>query len=96
MWLSLIGSVLCVLVMFLISWNTALLTLLVVLALYLIVTYRKPGKKSKSNNNILYIFKNNVDKIFFIVVKVKIEIQDKVLMLILVIFKYMKLNSVPN
>ncbi|XP_059486836.1 solute carrier family 12 member 1 [Neocloeon triangulifer] len=42
MWLSLIGSVLCISVMFLISWNTALLTLLVVLALYLIVTYRKP------------------------------------------------------
>jgi hypothetical protein len=31
--------------MFLISWATALLTLLVVLALYLIVTYRKPGKE---------------------------------------------------
>ena len=45
MWLSLIGSVLCVSVMFLISWATALLTLLVVLALYLIVTYRKPGKE---------------------------------------------------
>jgi len=43
MWLSLVGSVLCVSVMFLISWATALLTLLVVLALYLIVTYRKPG-----------------------------------------------------
>ncbi|XP_065334078.1 bumetanide-sensitive sodium-(potassium)-chloride cotransporter isoform X1 [Cloeon dipterum] len=42
MWLSLIGSVLCVSVMFLISWATALLTLLCVLALYLIVTYRKP------------------------------------------------------
>lgn len=43
MWLSLIGAVLCVLVMFLISWWNALLTFCIVLALYLIVSYRKPG-----------------------------------------------------
>lgn len=43
MWLSLAGSILCVAVMFLISWWTALLTLSVVLALYLVVSYRKPG-----------------------------------------------------
>ncbi|XP_071450264.1 bumetanide-sensitive sodium-(potassium)-chloride cotransporter-like isoform X1 [Hetaerina americana] len=42
MWMSLAGAILCVLVMFMISWWTALLTLAVVLALYLIVTYRKP------------------------------------------------------
>ncbi|XP_018578158.1 bumetanide-sensitive sodium-(potassium)-chloride cotransporter [Anoplophora glabripennis] len=42
MWLSLIGAILCVLVMFLISWFTALLTFAIVLALYLIVAYRKP------------------------------------------------------
>ncbi|XP_058809410.1 bumetanide-sensitive sodium-(potassium)-chloride cotransporter isoform X2 [Phymastichus coffea] len=42
MWLSLAGSVLCVAVMFLISWWTALITLCCVLALYLIVCYRKP------------------------------------------------------
>ncbi|XP_026672114.1 bumetanide-sensitive sodium-(potassium)-chloride cotransporter [Ceratina calcarata] len=42
MWLSLAGSVLCVSVMFLISWWTALITLFVVLALYLVVSYRKP------------------------------------------------------
>nr|CAD7394128.1 unnamed protein product [Timema cristinae] len=42
MWLSLIGAALCVAVMFLISWATALVTLCVVLALYLIVAYRKP------------------------------------------------------
>lgn len=42
MWLSLIGAVLCVSVMFLISWSTALITLGTVLALYLIVSYRKP------------------------------------------------------
>ncbi|KAL1139743.1 hypothetical protein AAG570_006721 [Ranatra chinensis] len=42
MWLSLLGAVLCVAVMFLISWWTALITLAAVLALYLIVAYRKP------------------------------------------------------
>lgn len=42
MWLSLLGASLCVAIMFLISWWTALLTLCSVLALYLIVQYRKP------------------------------------------------------
>lgn len=42
MWLSLIGALLCVFVMFLISWATALLTFGCVLTLYLIVAYRKP------------------------------------------------------
>ncbi|XP_068149884.1 bumetanide-sensitive sodium-(potassium)-chloride cotransporter isoform X2 [Drosophila tropicalis] len=42
MWLSLLGAALCVAVMFLISWGTALITFSVVLALYLIVAYRKP------------------------------------------------------
>lgn len=42
MWLSLLGAILCVAVMFLISWATALITFAVVLALYLIVAYRKP------------------------------------------------------
>ncbi|XP_063232957.1 bumetanide-sensitive sodium-(potassium)-chloride cotransporter isoform X2 [Bacillus rossius redtenbacheri] len=42
MWLSLVGAVICVVVMFLISWWTALVTLAVELALYLIVAYRKP------------------------------------------------------
>ncbi|XP_074110335.1 sodium chloride cotransporter 69 [Cotesia typhae] len=42
MWLSLTGAILCVLVMFLISWSTALLTLGFVMALYLVVSYRKP------------------------------------------------------
>uniref|UniRef100_A0A1L8DEN0 Putative k+/cl-cotransporter kcc1 n=2 Tax=Nyssomyia neivai TaxID=330878 RepID=A0A1L8DEN0_9DIPT len=42
MWLSLVGTILCVSVMFLISWATALLTFACVIALYLIVHYRKP------------------------------------------------------
>lgn len=44
MWLSLLGAIMCLLVMFLISWITALLTFAVVIALYLIVSYRKPCK----------------------------------------------------
>lgn len=42
MWLSLLGAILCVIVMFLISWWTALITFAVVLALYIIVSVRKP------------------------------------------------------
>ncbi|XP_018915712.2 bumetanide-sensitive sodium-(potassium)-chloride cotransporter [Bemisia tabaci] len=42
MWLSLIGAILCVTVMFLISWATALITFALNFALYLIVAYRKP------------------------------------------------------
>lgn len=42
MWLSLVGAFLCVAVMFLISWPTAVLTLGVVFSLYLVVSYRKP------------------------------------------------------
>ena len=42
MWLSLAGAILCVAVMFLISWTTALLTFAVVISLYLVVSYRKP------------------------------------------------------
>lgn len=43
MWLSLAGAILCVVVMFLISWWTALLTMGLELFLYLIVSYRKTG-----------------------------------------------------
>ncbi|KAE8573766.1 hypothetical protein A483_HHAL011684 [Halyomorpha halys] len=42
MWLSLLGAIICTGIMFLISWWTALLTLCCVLALYMIVNYRKP------------------------------------------------------
>ena len=44
MWLSLLGAVLCLAVMFVINWWTALITFAVVTALYLYVHYRKPGK----------------------------------------------------
>ncbi|KAG8238092.1 hypothetical protein J437_LFUL012199 [Ladona fulva] len=41
-WISLIGTLLCIAVMFLMSWWTALITLVVVVTLYLYVSYRKP------------------------------------------------------
>lgn len=42
-WLSLLGSVLCVAVMFVINWSTALITIFLVTILYFYVHYRKPG-----------------------------------------------------
>lgn len=41
-WLSLFGFVLCVAIMFLIHWVSSLITFIVILALYLVVVYRKP------------------------------------------------------
>uniref|UniRef100_A0A8C5CNI2 Solute carrier family 12 member 2 n=1 Tax=Gadus morhua TaxID=8049 RepID=A0A8C5CNI2_GADMO len=41
-WVSLAGAVLCVVVMFVINWWAALVTLLIVLALYIYVSYKKP------------------------------------------------------
>ena len=45
MWLSLLGALLCCVVMFVINWWAALATLLIVLALYIYVSYKKPGEK---------------------------------------------------
>ncbi|XP_065206857.1 bumetanide-sensitive sodium-(potassium)-chloride cotransporter-like isoform X2 [Planococcus citri] len=42
MWISLFGSVLCLCIMFLINWVTALITVLIVLGIYLFITYQKP------------------------------------------------------
>ncbi|XP_026325882.1 bumetanide-sensitive sodium-(potassium)-chloride cotransporter isoform X2 [Hyposmocoma kahamanoa] len=42
MWLSLLGAMVCVAIMFVISWITALVTIGCLLALYLLVSYRKP------------------------------------------------------
>jgi solute carrier family 12 sodium/potassium/chloride transporter 2 len=41
-WVALVGSVLCLVIMFIISWWAALVTLIAVAALYLIVYWRKP------------------------------------------------------
>ncbi|XP_072938252.1 bumetanide-sensitive sodium-(potassium)-chloride cotransporter isoform X2 [Epargyreus clarus] len=42
MWLSLLGAAVCVGIMFVVSWLTALVTIAALLALYLLVSYRKP------------------------------------------------------
>ncbi|CAB3372416.1 Hypothetical predicted protein [Cloeon dipterum] len=41
-WLSLIGAISCVMIMFLINPNTTLITVVVIIVLYLVVMYRKP------------------------------------------------------
>ncbi|CAH0553671.1 unnamed protein product [Brassicogethes aeneus] len=41
-WLSLFGFILCVVIMFLINWQSSLITFIVILGLYLLVVYRKP------------------------------------------------------
>ncbi|KPI97072.1 Bumetanide-sensitive sodium-(potassium)-chloride cotransporter [Papilio xuthus] len=41
-WLSLCGAALCVVIMFVVSWATALLTFAFLLTLYLLVSHRKP------------------------------------------------------
>ena len=41
-WVSLLGTVLCVVVMFLIGPITAIITFLITVALYLFISYRKP------------------------------------------------------
>lgn len=42
MWLSLAGATLCVFVMFVMNWQTALITFAVILGLYIYISYRKP------------------------------------------------------
>ncbi|XP_042276253.1 solute carrier family 12 member 2-like [Thunnus maccoyii] len=42
MWVSLAGAILCCVVMFVINWWAALVTLLIILALYIYVGYKKP------------------------------------------------------
>lgn len=44
MWVSLVGAILCCIVMFVINWWAALLTYVIVLGLYIYVTYKKPGR----------------------------------------------------
>lgn len=41
-WLSLFGFLLCIAIMFLIDWISALITLIIIFILYLVVWYRKP------------------------------------------------------
>lgn len=41
-WLSLFGALLCVTIMFMLSWVSSLITFALIFALYLLVMYRKP------------------------------------------------------
>lgn len=41
-WLSLAGFIMCVVIMFLINWQSSLITFIIIFALYLLVVYRKP------------------------------------------------------
>jgi energy-coupling factor transporter transmembrane protein EcfT len=43
-WVSLFGSLLCAAVMFITSWWTALITVVIIYALYRYIQYRKPGE----------------------------------------------------
>lgn len=43
MWMSLVAAVMCVSIMFLMNWIFALVDLIVILAIYLTVSYQKPG-----------------------------------------------------
>ena len=47
MWLSLVGALLCITVMFIINWWTALITFAVIVTLFVYVHYTKPGKLLK-------------------------------------------------
>ncbi|XP_076356125.1 solute carrier family 12 member 2-like isoform X2 [Tachypleus tridentatus] len=42
MWISLLGAIICLAVMFIINWWTALLTFAIILALYIFIYHRKP------------------------------------------------------
>lgn len=44
MWLSLMGALLCCVVMFVINWWAALLTYAIEILLYIYVTVKKPGE----------------------------------------------------
>lgn len=45
MWMSLLGALLCIAVMFIMNWWTALITFVIVCALFVYVHYAKPGEK---------------------------------------------------
>lgn len=47
MWLSLLGALLCCVVMFVINWWAALLTFGIEILLYIYVTVKKPGEPRK-------------------------------------------------
>lgn len=42
MWVSLVGAMVCIVIMFLINWWAALVTIVIIIALYKYVDYKKP------------------------------------------------------
>ena len=55
-WVSLSGTLLCIAVMFLMSWVMALITFVVVVTLYLYVSYRKPGMSPTTRMQLIQVF----------------------------------------
>lgn len=55
-WVSLSGTLLCIAVMFLMSWVMALITFVVVVTLYLYVSYRKPGMLANIWMKLIQVF----------------------------------------
>lgn len=51
MWVSLVGALVCVVIMFLINWWAALVTIVIIIALYKYVDYKKPEVSSCSRIN---------------------------------------------
>ena len=54
MWVSLLGAILCIMMMFLIKWWAALVTLIVVIVLYKFVDFTKPQVRKKSALTVNY------------------------------------------
>ncbi|KAL1420936.1 hypothetical protein MTO96_004304 [Rhipicephalus appendiculatus] len=63
MWLSLIGAMLCVFVMFIMNWQTALITFAVVLGLYIYISYRKPDVNWGSSTQ-AQIYKDALNSVY--------------------------------
>ena len=58
MWVSLLGALLCIAIMFLINWWAALLTILICAALYKFVDVKKPEVKTKHHKKRAVSFLN--------------------------------------
>lgn len=59
MWVSLLGALLCVSMMFLINWWAALLTMFIVIVLYYYVAYTKPQVRKRGREGELQTKKRN-------------------------------------
>lgn len=55
MWVSLFVAALCVVAMFLVSWQIALATIVIVFFFYVAVLYRKPGITTSTQTNTLIV-----------------------------------------